>query len=76
MSELPTVNGKQVVAALRRAGFLLEKVNGSHHILRDPVSGTHVSVPVHGTRDMKAGTVRGVIRDAGLTVTEFAKLVK
>lgn len=34
-----------------------------------------ISVPVHGGKDMKHGTLRGIIKDAGLTVDEFNKQI-
>jgi predicted RNA binding protein YcfA (HicA-like mRNA interferase family) len=41
-----------------------------------PATKRRVSVPAHGGRDLKPGTLRGVIRDAGLTVEEFVRLLK
>jgi predicted RNA binding protein YcfA (HicA-like mRNA interferase family) len=69
------LNGREVVRALTRAGFQLDEIEGSHHVMRHPGSGRRVSVPVHGSRDVKAGTLRGIIRDAGLTVEEFCQLL-
>lgn len=76
MPKLPVVNGRQAVRALKQGGFLLDGIEGSHHILYHPASGLRVSVPVHGGRDLKTGTLRGIIRDAGLTVEEFTALLK
>lgn len=35
-AKLPTVNGKQVIAALEREGWYVKRVRGSHHVLRAP----------------------------------------
>jgi predicted RNA binding protein YcfA (HicA-like mRNA interferase family) len=43
------------------------RFNGSHHIYRDAATGRRAVVPVHGNQDLKPGTQRGIMRDAGLT---------
>jgi predicted RNA binding protein YcfA (HicA-like mRNA interferase family) len=75
-SGLPTVSGRQVVRALTRAGFVVDRIVGSHHVLVHPTDPTRtVTVPVHGSRDLKAGTLRAIIRQAALTVDEFKELL-
>jgi len=75
LPKLPALNGTQVVNALRRAGFEVCRQTGSHVILRHPEQGLTVPVPVHGGRDVPPGTIRGIIRDAGLTVDAFRELL-
>ena len=73
---LPAVNGRRVIRALQRAGFVVDRIAGSHHLLvhqDDP--RLLVTVPMHAGRDIKAGTLRGIIRQAGLTVEEFRDLL-
>jgi len=73
---LPVANAKRVIRALERAGFVVERVVGSHHVLAHPEDPTRaVTVPYHGSRDLKPGTIRSIIRQAGLTVEEFRKLL-
>jgi predicted RNA binding protein YcfA (HicA-like mRNA interferase family) len=73
---LPAVNGRQVLAALRRAGFVLDRVTGSHHVLSHAGDARRaVTVPFHGARSLKPGTLRNIIRQSGLTVEEFRKLL-
>ena len=75
-ARLPTVNGKRVVAALQRAGFIVDRVVGSHHVMVFPGDPTRtVVIPVHAARDLKPGTMRAVIRQAGFSVDEFAALL-
>jgi predicted RNA binding protein YcfA (HicA-like mRNA interferase family) len=55
---------------------LPDRIAGSHHLLvhkDDP--RLIVTVPVHGTHDLKPGTLRGIIRRAGLSVEEFCDLL-
>jgi predicted RNA binding protein YcfA (HicA-like mRNA interferase family) len=73
---LPTANGKRVIQALKRAGFVVDRIVGSHHVLAFPGNPARtVSVPVHAGRDLKPGTLRGIIRQAGFSVEEFAALL-
>jgi len=45
------------------------RVSGSHHILKKhPYS---VTVPMHGSKPIKQGTLRNIIKQAGMTVDEF-----
>jgi predicted RNA binding protein YcfA (HicA-like mRNA interferase family) len=58
------VNGKQVVAKLKAAGWKLDRVNGSHHVMAR--EGKAVPVPVHGTRDLGAGLLAAIARQSGV----------
>ena len=73
---LAGLHGYRIIDALGRGGFELVRVSGSHHMLRK--TGTpvcKVSVPVHGAKDLPPGTVRSIIKQAGLTVEEFLALL-
>jgi predicted RNA binding protein YcfA (HicA-like mRNA interferase family) len=73
---LPTANGRRTIQALTRAGFVVDRIVGSHHVLVYPGDASRtVTVPVHAGRDLKPGTLRSIIRQAGLTVEEFADLL-
>ena len=73
MSRLPTVSGEELVRALRRAGFEIRGQGGSHVELRK--LEVTVVVPVHGGRDIRRGTLRGILRDAGVPPEEFVRLL-
>jgi predicted RNA binding protein YcfA (HicA-like mRNA interferase family) len=60
------VTGKQVIAKLRAAGWSLERIHGSHHILTK--DGKAVPVPVHGSRDLGAGLLAAIQRQTGVTL--------
>jgi predicted RNA binding protein YcfA (HicA-like mRNA interferase family) len=61
------VSGKRMCHVLEQRGWTLARIKGSHHIYRDAATGRRVVVPVHGNHDLKPGTQRGIMRDAGLT---------
>lgn len=75
MIRLPVVNGKQAVRIFKRAGWKIARQKGSHIILMKENNWTTLSVPVHSSQILPRGTLRGLIRDAGMTVTEFAELM-
>ena len=75
-ARLAIVSGLRVVRALAKAGFVLDRIVGSHHVLAYPGDPSRtVTVPVHSGRDLKPGTLRPIIRQAGFTVEEFAELL-
>jgi len=73
LPKLPVISGPEAVKALQRAGFVVRRQRGSHVVLTS--GGRTVSVPVHGGRDLKPGTLRGLLRDAGLTVADLRCLL-
>lgn len=64
------VHGTEAVKALRRLGFTSDHQTGSHHIMRG-ADGRIVVVPLH--RAIKRGTLRGLLRQAGLTTEAFVE---
>jgi predicted RNA binding protein YcfA (HicA-like mRNA interferase family) len=68
---LPSVKARDVVRALERAGFVVSRTSGSHcRLIHSTDPARKVTVPVH-SGDLKRGTLRAVISQAGLTVSEF-----
>jgi predicted RNA binding protein YcfA (HicA-like mRNA interferase family) len=73
---LPVVSGRNVVRALTRAGFVVDRIVGSHHVMAFPGDPARtVTVPVHAGRDLKPGTLRSIIRQAGMSVDEFSEFL-
>lgn len=64
---LPHVSGAEAVRALEKLGFIALRQKGSHVILRRGSTGC--VVPLH--RELKIGTLSGVIKQAGITADEF-----
>ncbi len=69
MPKLPRVSGAEVVRALQRMGFAVARQRGSHIVLRRGSSGC--VVPNH--RELKTGTLAGVLKQAGVSVEDFLK---
>ncbi|MBM4124951.1 MAG: addiction module toxin, HicA family [Nitrospira sp.] len=68
----PRATGTEVLKALQRAGFKETHVRGSHHYLRKEGGGL-VVVPVHAGAVLPAGTMRSILRQAGMTAEELAR---
>jgi len=73
MAPLPAVSGRQAVAAFERAGFEVRRQRGSHIILTKAGVAATLSVPDH--RRLRTGTLRALIRKAGLTPDGFVALL-
>ena len=71
MPELPRSSGNRTVAVLRTLGFEVARQRGSHIVLRRIVPGGKVgcAVPLH--KQLAAGTLREILRQAHVTVEEF-----
>lgn len=74
MSDLPDCSSSDVIRVLGRAGFVFERASGSHHIFRKPGLRRPVVVP-HPRKSLPAGTLRAIIRQAGMTREEFIGLL-
>ena len=72
--KLPAISGEQAVRAFARVGYEVDRQRGSHILLRHPEPPhRRLSIPRH--RELAKGTLRKLIREAGLTVDEFVRLV-
>lgn len=67
MPKLPHVSGREAVRALEKLGFVQLRQNGSHLIMRRGSVGC--VIPMH--REIKIGTLTGILRQAGVSPEEF-----
>ncbi|MBW8876088.1 MAG: type II toxin-antitoxin system HicA family toxin [Acidobacteria bacterium] len=74
MSRLPTLQPRQLVAALKRAGFIEHHQTGSHLYLWHPSRKRMTSIPMH-PGDLKRGTASAILKQAGLTEDELRDLL-
>jgi predicted RNA binding protein YcfA (HicA-like mRNA interferase family) len=74
MARLPVVSGREVVRVFESFGWNKARQTGSHIILIKPEHSATLSVPDH--REVARGTLRSLIRQAGLTVDEFIEAAK
>lgn len=71
MPPLPLMSGREVVRAFEKFGWQVVRQRGSHMILVKEGSRATLSVPDHN--EVARGTLRSLIRAAGLTVEEFVR---
>ena len=72
MPKLPVISGADGVKAFRKAGWRVDRQRGSHVVMLKVGSHSSLSIPQH--RDVSPGTLRSLIRGAGMTVEEFSAL--
>jgi predicted RNA binding protein YcfA (HicA-like mRNA interferase family) len=72
VSRLPACSGRDVVRAMQKLGYEIDHQTGSHMILRHS-NRRRLTVPDH--RELAKGTLRSIIREAGLTKEQFVELI-
>ena len=72
MPKLPRISGRECVRALEKLGFVQVRQRGSHVVMRCGDRGC--SVPVH--RELKTGTLRGMLKQAQVTEEEFVAALR
>jgi predicted RNA binding protein YcfA (HicA-like mRNA interferase family) len=70
---LPVVSGAQLVTALGKVGWTAVRQRGSHVRLKHPDRPVALVVPLH--RELKRGTLAGILRDAGIDREDFRRLL-
>jgi len=72
VSRLPVCSGQDAIRVFQKLGYEVDHQSGSHIILRHPQT-RRLTVPNH--RELAKGTLRALIREAGLTKEEFINLL-
>jgi predicted RNA binding protein YcfA (HicA-like mRNA interferase family) len=75
MAKLPAISGKQLLSALKKAGFEEVRQKGSHVALRKitPEKTYRTIIPLH--RELAKGTLRDILRQSGVTKEELVELL-
>ena len=74
MARLPVLSGRDLIRALEKSGYLVDRQKGSHIILRQIVEPfRRVTVPDH--KELAKGTLRSILRHTGLTADELLRLL-
>jgi predicted RNA binding protein YcfA (HicA-like mRNA interferase family) len=72
MGKLGNISGKEAAKAFERAGWISMGQVGSHLVMVKPGVRVNLSIPQH--KELSVGTLRALIRNAGMTVDEFLRL--
>jgi predicted RNA binding protein YcfA (HicA-like mRNA interferase family) len=73
MGTLANISGKEAVKAFAKAGWNTVGQVGSHLMMTKSGQRANLSIPQH--KELSVGTLRALIRNAGMTVDEFLKLL-
>ena len=74
MTSFPSLTGKDLLLALKKAGFTLVRVRGSHHFVQH-TDGRSTVVPVHTGETIGPGLVSKILRDCELSREQLQKLL-
>ena len=74
MTKLPVVSGRDAVRVFEKLGYAFDRQRGSHMILRQ-ATPPHRRLTIPDHKELGKGTLRTLIREAGLNVEEFTKLL-
>jgi predicted RNA binding protein YcfA (HicA-like mRNA interferase family) len=72
--KLPVISGKQLIRALEKKGWRVERIGGSHHVLEHPDFVPSLSVPLH--KELKRGTLNQLLKAADLSRKELRRLLR
>ena len=75
MPKFPRLTGRQVIAALKKAGFEVLRIKGSHHFMSH-ADGRRTVVPVHRGETVGPGLMLKIIHDCEMEREEFLELLK
>jgi predicted RNA binding protein YcfA (HicA-like mRNA interferase family) len=70
---LPVVSGDELISALGKLGWVVARQRASHVRLRHPERAVPLVVPRH--RELKRGTLGGILRDAGVDADGLRRLL-
>lgn len=75
MTKAPRLTGKELKTVLEKSGFYLHHIEGSHHIMKRDLPAARISIPIHGSKIIKPGLYRRIVKSAGLTDNNIKKLL-
>ncbi len=74
MPKLPRLRGREVIRALRRAGFSVVRIKGSHHFMRHS-DGRVTVVPIHSGETIGPGLLNKILSDTEIDAVDFDRLL-
>ncbi|MCG2690124.1 type II toxin-antitoxin system HicA family toxin [Candidatus Parcubacteria bacterium] len=76
MPKLSPISAKKMFKILKKLGFELIRVKGSHHFFLNNKTGKTTTVPFHTREDLSVGLLREILKDIELSVKEYEKIRK
>ena len=76
MKQIPALDSRKVIKALKKAGFVEDRQKGSHLILINPLSNRRAVIPIHSGKTIKKPLLKSIVEnDAGMSIEDFLKLL-
>lgn len=75
MPKIPIVKAQKLIKVLKKRGFVLDRIHGSHHIFVHELDQLSASIPVHKGHDLGRGITMAILKDANISVDEFLQLL-
>ena len=70
MPKLPSLTPRKILSLLKKTGFEIDHVTGSHYILFNAENDKRVVVPLHA-KDLPRGTLHSILKTAGLSINDL-----
>jgi predicted RNA binding protein YcfA (HicA-like mRNA interferase family) len=67
--KLPVISGKEAIKAFSKVGWHVDRIAGSHAVMRKEGSAVTLSVPLHP--ELRKGLLRSLMKDASIDLEEF-----
>jgi predicted RNA binding protein YcfA (HicA-like mRNA interferase family) len=74
MSKLPSLTPRELARVARKLGFVFDRQKGSHAVYLRASDKRRVVIPMHN-RDLKPGTLHGLVKDLGTSVEQLIALL-
>ena len=74
MPPLPVISGRELISALERAGYAVDRQKGSHIVMRQ-IEAPHRRVTVPDHKELRKGTLRAILRHSGISVEQLLELL-
>jgi predicted RNA binding protein YcfA (HicA-like mRNA interferase family) len=66
-----SMTGRELARLVERHGWRLLRISGSHHIYGKPGSIVRLSIPIHGSKPLKIGLLRYLLKSSGIPEAEW-----
>ena len=70
MRNLPSFDGRKLIKIIKKFGFEIVRVKGSHHFLKHS-DGRATVIPVHGKESIGIGLFQKILKDCEISVEDF-----
>jgi len=74
MPKIPPTTPERLAGILKKLGFVLDRIRGSHHVFLNPITGHRAIVPFH-KKELPRGTFFEILRQASISREEYEKLL-